>query len=79
MKATYESLILEYLEKHGSITSMEAIQLFGATRLSAIIYKLRRKYGCNIVSTLEKVNTRHGRKTVVSRYVLVKHGEDVTE
>ena len=33
--------ILEYLKKNKSITSMEAFEKFGATRLSAIIYTLR--------------------------------------
>ena len=29
--------VLKYLQTHGSITSMEAINLFGTTRLSSII------------------------------------------
>ena len=33
--------ILDYLKKNGGITSMEAFEKFGATRLSAIIYTLR--------------------------------------
>lgn len=79
MRTTYESLILEYLQKHGSITSMEAIKLFGDTRLSATIYVLRHKRGYDILSKPEKVTTKHGRKTSVSRYILIDSGEDATE
>ena len=34
----------EYLKKNGSITSWDAIQMFRATRLSAIIFNLRQRY-----------------------------------
>ena len=43
--------VLEYLREHGSITQLEAYKRFPApiTRLSAVIYDLRKK-GYNIVS-----------------------------
>lgn len=41
--ATKTSAVLRHLREHGSITSMEAVELFGATRLSAIIFNLRRQ------------------------------------
>lgn len=34
--------VLEYLKKHKGITSMESFDKFGATRLSAIIFNLRK-------------------------------------
>lgn len=34
--------VREYLESGHSLTSKEAFEMFGATRLSAIIYDLRR-------------------------------------
>lgn len=37
-------LVEEHLLQHGSITSWEAIQKYNATRLSAIIFNLRKKY-----------------------------------
>lgn len=37
-------LVEEHLLKHGNITSWEAIQKYNATRLSAIIFNLRKKY-----------------------------------
>ena len=36
--------ILEHLQKFGHITSMEAFEKYGATRLAAIIFVLRREY-----------------------------------
>ena len=36
-KTSKHNEVLNYLKKNGSITSMEAIEMFGATRLSAII------------------------------------------
>lgn len=44
MKSTKTSKVLHHLQTEGNITSWEAIELYGATRLSAIIYNLRRKY-----------------------------------
>ncbi len=46
-------LIKEHLEKHKKITSWEAIKLYRATRLSGIIYNLRKR-GVNIHSTEHK-------------------------
>lgn len=39
--------VLEHLKTKGSITSWDAIQLYRATRLSAIIFNLRKR-GMNI-------------------------------
>lgn len=52
----------------GSITSMEAINLFGATRLSAIIFVLRNK-GFDIVDKWEEDFDRYGNKCRYVRYV----------
>lgn len=38
-------LVELHLQKFGHITSWEAIDLYGATRLSSIIYTLKYKYG----------------------------------
>lgn len=63
--------IIEHLNKHGSITSMEAIELYGATRLSAIIYSLRNK-GYMIDTIDMPFIDRFGNKSVYGKYVLVK-------
>mgnify|MGYP003142255246 CR=1 FL=1 len=41
--------VLTHLELHGSITSMEAFKEYNATRLSGIIFTLR-KQGYNIIT-----------------------------
>lgn len=63
-----EKLVLQHLQEHGSITSLEAIKLFGATRLSAIIYNLRHNEGHKIVTEIETVPTRHGTHSNIARY-----------
>ena len=60
--------ILEHLKEHGSITTLEAIQYFGCTRLSGRIWELRAE-GHNITSKMVTVHTRSG-KTQVARYCL---------
>ena len=67
--------VLKYLHKNQKgITSLEAIHLFGATRLSDIIFRLRKKY--EIDSIEEEVPTRYKdkdgktKKVKVSRYIL---------
>ena len=62
--------ILKHLEEHGSITSYEAFKLYGATRLSAVIYELRNRYGQNITSNLKVVETRYGHKAQIAVYKL---------
>lgn len=71
MALSQEKMVLKHLQEHGSITSYEAIQLYGATRLSAIIFNLRHNEGFDIVTDLEKVETRFGAKTQVARYKLI--------
>lgn len=67
--------VMMYLEENGSITSWEAIKEFGATRLSAIIFNLRHKYGMNIVSEPYEFIDRYGNKGSYAKYVLIKEGE----
>ena len=68
--------VLRHLQKKGSITSWESIHLYGATRLSAIIFSLRAK-GYNIVDKWEEDIDRYGNKVRYVRYVYLKDNEDV--
>lgn len=61
--------VIEHLKLHGSITSLQAIELYGATRLSAIIYNLRYKYGMNIVSERIEFTDRFGNKSGYAKYI----------
>lgn len=68
MKKTQKDVILEHLQEHETITSFEAIQKYGITRLSSVIYLLKAD-GHNISSKLKTVKTRY-RNTQVSEYKL---------
>lgn len=63
--------VLTHLQKHKSITSWEAIQEYGATRLSDIIYRLRDR-GYDIQNIWEETTNRFGTPTRYVRYVLIK-------
>lgn len=60
--------VLRHLQEHGSITSMEAIELFGATRLSSIVFNLRRR-GHDIEAVTERGTDRYGSAVGYARYV----------
>lgn len=70
MAVSQTKLVLQHLIEHGTITSYEAIKLYGVTRLSAIIYNLRYNNGYIITTTFENVKTRYGIVTSVARYKL---------
>lgn len=62
--------VLNHLREKGSITSWEAIQLYGATRLSAIIFNLRKK-GIEIKSEMTEFTDRYGDTFHFAKYVLI--------
>ena len=64
--------VLLYLQENGSITSWEAIKEFGATRLSAIIYRLRNDYGLNIINQMVTFKDRYGTTSEYAKYILIK-------
>lgn len=66
---TKTQAVLDWLQTHASISSMEAIQSFGATRLSAIIFNLRKK-GYNIETVTCEGTDRFGNKMTFARYYL---------
>ena len=67
MKTQIES-VLDFMLTHRGITSLQAIKKFGATRLSGIIYTLK-KQGYDIGDKWVTVPTRFG-KTHVKKYFL---------
>lgn len=68
--ANQTELIKNHLIKFpDGITSLEAIQLYGATRLSGVIYRLKHIHHLNIITEQEKVPTRYG-VAYVARYKL---------
>ena len=64
--------VLEYLKTHKKgITPMEALNKFGIMRLSSVIYDLKYKYDCKIVTNIIEVKDRNGKTKHVAQYVLV--------
>ena len=66
---TQTQAVLDILKSGDSISSLEAFQEFGITRLSAIIFNLRQK-GYIITSDNIKTTNRFGGTVVFSRYKL---------
>jgi hypothetical protein len=68
-KDTQSSLTLEYMQNNGGITSMEAFQMFGVTRLSSIIFNLRNA-GYHIETVRITSKNRYGNSCNYARYIL---------
>jgi hypothetical protein len=68
--------VLEYLKTNKNITQLEAWELFKASRLSSIIFNLK-KYGYKIISKPENYTDEDGKKSYYVRYVY--EGEDLDE
>lgn len=64
--------IIEHLNKYGKITSLEAIDLYGITRLSAVIWRLRHEDGYIITSTLKSGLNRFSERVHYTEYSLLK-------
>lgn len=68
--------ILEHLRKYPWLTSKDAFEFYGITRLSACIFDLREK-GYDIETVMVETTTRFGESCRYARYVLWEHeGEE---
>lgn len=63
--------VKEHLLQYGSITSIEAIDLYGATRLSAIIFNLRHRDNMPIDSIEKRCEDKYGNVGTYAKYVLL--------
>lgn len=63
-----KDMIEKHLLEKGHITSWEAFEIYGITRLSHIIYKLREVYNIKSENTTKK--NRYGNWCTYSTYVL---------
>ena len=69
---TQREAIIKHLKSHkNGITSKDAFERYGCTRLSAVIKAIEQEKGLNIKHIDEKVKTRYG-STIVTRYILAK-------
>jgi len=67
---TQKSEVLKYMETHKGITSIQAIEKFGATRLSDIIFRLRQE-GYEIETESITTKNRYGHAVTYAKYSLV--------
>ena len=70
MKDTQVKRVLRFMREHGSITSLEAIENFGCTRLAAVIHKIRHVWNIDIDMEMVSVRNRYGETCRVARYRL---------
>lgn len=61
--------IRKHLKKNGNISTWEAIKLYGETRLSSVIYNLR-KEGWTIETLQEQSFNKKGDSVRYGRYIL---------
>lgn len=61
--------VLQHLKSHGSLTSMEAFEQYGITRLAAVIFDLR-ELGHDIRTLDMEGQNRYGEATRYAKYVL---------
>ena len=69
-KTTKSGQVKSHLFEKGRIDSWTAIELYGATRLSAIIFNLRKR-GFEIISQPTTVKDRNGNLCNFAVYVLI--------
>ena len=62
--------VLKYMITHKGITSFQAFERFGITRLADIIYKLRQD-GYEIVTEMLTKKNRYGHAVTFARYSLI--------
>lgn len=70
MKTTKSKQVEEHLINHKKIDTWKAIELYGATRLSAIIYNLRNR-GFNIDTVNRQVLDRNSNVCNYAEYILI--------
>ena len=71
-KKTQADRVLEYMQKFGSITTMQAFADLGVTRLSARIYELKHYQNIKIISERMTRKNRYGEICTYAKYSLVK-------
>ena len=69
---TQNEMILEYLNEFGSITTYESYAELFITRLSARIWDLKHKYGCEFDEEWITKKNRYGKTCSFKKYILKK-------
>jgi len=61
--------IANHLKRGRKLTTLQAIESFGCTRLAAVIFDLKAQ-GMDIISKPKKVVTRYGKTVILAEYSL---------
>ena len=77
-KLTKTKMVLTHLRSGQTITSLEAINLFRATRLSAIIFCLRER-GYHIATVPTTVLDKFGNTVTYAKYKLLQYNKSESE
>lgn len=70
-KNTYTYQVMQWLKSGRTITSKQAIDELGCTRLAAIIKNLKTNYGLAIESIPLVVKNRNNRNVTIAKYKLI--------
>lgn len=65
----YKEVLLDHFRRFEAITILDAIEMYGMTRLSAIIFRLK-KDGYRFQDKWVEVENRYGKKVRVKAYIL---------
>ena len=68
--------VMNHMKTHNGITSAEAYELYGCTRLAAVLHDLR-EMGYSIDTIDVKGKNRFGTPVVYGRYILNETGTEV--
>lgn len=71
-KTTKKQQTRDYLIKHKSITTWDAIQKFGNTRLASSIWDFIHKEKMKITKTNVTLKDRNGNSSTFTKYILQK-------
>ena len=72
-KKTQALVVLKHMREHGGITSMEAFERYGITRLSAIICDMRKQNkDFDVITEMKTTVNRYGNTVNYADYHLVE-------
>lgn len=78
MRKTQTDELINFLQDHKEISSWEAFERFGITRLSGLIYEIKRK-GYVIKTDNRLVQNRYGASRYIAFYSIAKAPKDAAK
>ena len=75
-KISQKQRVIKYIKDFGSITTFQAYSDLGVTRLSAVMYNIK-KDGIKVKTETGKAKNRYGDSTCFARYSFVEQNEEI--